>query len=294
MGFAAAMVKPVRASRLVNTVAEVLGAAPVTRRPSAEVRDPRASGVRPGLRILLAEDNAVNQMVAVRMLEKFGCQVEAVGDGLEAVNAWTRNRYDLIFMDVQMPNLDGYEATGRIREREAGSSRRTPIVAMTAHAMQGDDQRCLDAGMDDYVAKPIKREILEQVLVRWGGPPPQDTSVLDTERLGELCGMDGRLRREVLTDFLDLAPELLSQIEVALGRRDLVEASKASHLLGSSAQTLGGMALGAVCDELAARGADGSLDAARDTLARAREELARLQAALEPYVHDERARADGA
>ncbi|MGC3972889.1 MAG: response regulator [Nitrospira sp.] len=125
-------------------------------------------------RLLLAEDNPVNQKVACRMLEKFGYRVDVATNGREAVAAYERMRYPLIFMDCQMPEVDGFEATALIRGMEEGV-RHTPIVAMTANAMQGDRERCLAAGMDDYVAKPVRPKDLQAVLERWLGKHPNGT-----------------------------------------------------------------------------------------------------------------------
>ena len=123
----------------------------------------------PTLSILVAEDNRVNQKVITRMLQKLGHRVDVVADGVEAVNALGRTAYDLVFMDCQMPGMDGFGATRAIREGETGTPRRIPIVALTANAMQGDREQCLAAGMDDYIAKPVTKQTLAAALERWGG-----------------------------------------------------------------------------------------------------------------------------
>jgi CheY-like chemotaxis protein len=121
----------------------------------------------PGLRILLAEDNPVNQRLSVRLLEKLGCRTDVAGNGQEAVEMTGRSEYDLILMDCRMPEMDGFTATREIRARESGGSH-VPIVAMTAHAVVGAREECLGAGMDDYITKPVSPQELERVLQKWG------------------------------------------------------------------------------------------------------------------------------
>jgi len=118
-------------------------------------------------KILLAEDNVVNQKVATRMLNKFGCEVDIAVDGAEAVEKWSEGCYNAIFMDCQMPELDGYAATALIRSREIGGDSRTPIIAMTANAMAGDREKCIAAGMDDYLTKPVTTAKLAEALEKW-------------------------------------------------------------------------------------------------------------------------------
>jgi PAS domain S-box-containing protein len=170
MGFAAYLLKPVSHGDLVDTLMIVLGAAPDDRdapKPPIvtqhELLAMRAREKR--MHVLLAEDNLVNQKVGVKLLEKIGCTVEVATNGKEAVRAWESGHFDVILMDCQMPELDGYQATQQIRARES-ASHRTPIIALTAHAMKGADEECRAAGMNDYITKPIDSESLRACLVR--------------------------------------------------------------------------------------------------------------------------------
>jgi len=161
-GFAAALVKPVRQSQLFDALITVL----TGRKTPPKFKEQATAAVEPlGLRILLAEDNSTNQKLALRLLGKWGCRADAVANGQEALDALAQAPYDVVLMDVQMPEMDGLEATAAIRRREAAlhgpdGGRRIPIIAMTANAMQGDRERCLQSGMDDYVSKPIRSQEL--------------------------------------------------------------------------------------------------------------------------------------
>jgi CheY-like chemotaxis protein len=161
LGVSAYLVKPVKRSELLRAILTALGAAEAVR-SAPENGAPAAGGH--SLRILLAEDNAVNQRVAVRMLERDGHEVSVVADGAEAVAASECVRFDAILMDLQMPGMDGLEATRAIRRAEARTGAHVPIVAMTAHAMAGDRERCLAAGMDGYLTKPISLSELRAAL----------------------------------------------------------------------------------------------------------------------------------
>jgi signal transduction histidine kinase/CheY-like chemotaxis protein/ABC-type phosphate/phosphonate transport system substrate-binding protein len=160
LGIVAQLLKPVKQSLLLDTIATSLGAAAAATARDAAPAAPDADEARKPLHVLLAEDNAVNQKFAVRTLTKRGHTVVVANNGREAVEAWDKEPFDVVLMDVQMPEMDGFEATAAIRKREEATGGHTPIVAMTAHAMKGDRERCLEAGMDGYVTKPIKASTL--------------------------------------------------------------------------------------------------------------------------------------
>jgi len=189
-GIMAYLTKPVRRSQLYECLGRVMGIvaeiAPVPAHAPAPL--PGLKEARAHIRILVVEDNVVNQKVAARMLEKRGYRVDVVANGLEALEALSRIPYDLVLMDCQMPEMDGFAATAEIRQRER-AVRHTLIIAMTANAMAGDRERCLAAGMDDYLSKPVRAEELDAVLQRWmgqaeaergasTGPPPEAVIIL--------------------------------------------------------------------------------------------------------------------
>jgi len=182
VGFSAFLVKPVRAALLLDALAASRGADGATLRPGIITKrtlaasrnrtgaDPSPEIELPRRYVMLAEDNAINRKLGVRLLEKFGCQVDVAANGVEAVELCSRNLYDVVFMDCQMPEMDGLEATGEIRRREAATGAHTPIVALTANAMQGDREACMKAGMDDFLSKPLHVESLRRALEHWARP----------------------------------------------------------------------------------------------------------------------------
>ncbi|MBL8898288.1 MAG: response regulator [Planctomycetes bacterium] len=166
-GFSQLLERPWQTRRLFNTTARLLGLAPQDGSGEGAESEAKAPPSYVGRRVLLVEDNRVNQLVARRLLEKEGLKVEVANHGLEALQRLEQESFELVFMDCQMPEMDGFEATFALREREAGSGQRLPIVALTANAVKGDRERCLEVGMDDYLAKPIDLPTLRHVLRRW-------------------------------------------------------------------------------------------------------------------------------
>jgi CheY-like chemotaxis protein len=163
-GISHCMIKPIGNTELLGVIQKVLGIAKPAERPEAipQIVPPSHRS----LHILVAEDNPVNQKLAGAMLKKMGHQVTLATDGAEALDKWTRAHFDMIFMDVQMPEMDGFETTRKIRSRESNLQSHIPIVAMTANAMSGDRERCVASGMDDYISKPISRRALTEAIER--------------------------------------------------------------------------------------------------------------------------------
>jgi CheY-like chemotaxis protein/HPt (histidine-containing phosphotransfer) domain-containing protein len=227
----------------------------------------------------------------VRILEKLGYRVDVVGTGREAVEACARHAYAAVLMDNQMPELDGFAATQRIREQE-GDSRHTPIIAMTASAMTGDRERCLAADMDDYVAKPVSPESLGEALRRQvrapvaAAPPAPAPSAgdgpLDPTMLDQLLSIDerGTLLTEVIDTFLRIAPVRLTTLEKAARKKDAVALERTAHNFLGSCGNLGARRMAETCAALEAAARAGSADGAFGLVERLRAEFEEVKAAL--------------
>jgi CheY-like chemotaxis protein len=253
----------------------------VTRHSLRENRTPLAA------RILVAEDNEVNQKVAVRILEKLGYRVDVADNGREAVEAVARTHYDAVLMDGQMPEMDGFEATARIREAE-GEGRRTPIVAMTASAMKGDREKCLAAGMDDYVAKPISPDTVLAVLGRWvqpenpaaaGEETPSPLDPVMIENLRAIDG-DGSLLVELIDTFQRIAPLRLAALSKASAKGSAVALERTAHSFLGSCANLGARYMAEVCARLEHLGRGGSTTGARELIQTLEQEYGAVQEAL--------------
>jgi PAS domain S-box-containing protein len=282
--FDAQLAKPLRASQLYNALVRIVAEGDGAPAATAEAERPGRGDS--SLRILLAEDNAVNQKVALRLLERLGYGADVASNGLEALEALERSQYDVVLMDVQMPELDGLDASRRICERWPGT--RPRIIAMTANALPEDREACFAAGMDDYVAKPIRSDALAEALrrVRQLGrdatPTTEDTDRrLDgaaLESLRELGGDD--FLAEVIDTFLADVGTLLATLRRALDEGDAAEVRRVAHTLKSNGATLGASEFAELCRVLEQRAKDGRLEDASGLVTRIEEERRALDQAL--------------
>lgn len=239
LGVSACLTKPVRQSTLFDSIMSSLGQSAVADPSQRDAWGP----VERGLRILLAEDNPVNQRLAVRLLEKRGHHVTVANNGAEAIRTLDAGTFDLALMDVQMPEMDGFEATAAIRKREAAAGGHLPIIAMTAHALKGDRERCLAAGMDDYVSKPLRPDTLFAAVERQAAhaeqAPAVDDAIIDRALALERAGGDEGLLREVAGLCLEECPVLLEEIRIGLAQADGDKLRLAAHTLKGSVATFG-------------------------------------------------------
>lgn len=256
-GFAGGLTKPVRQSALYDELLLILAGAG---EKSPDVAPVAAVGglAFTGSRVLLVEDNPINQKVATQLLRRVGCAVDVADHGGQAVEKFQIHHYDLILMDVQMPVMDGFEATAQIRRMEAGG-RRTTIIAMTANAMAGDRDRCIEAGMDDYLPKPVKPSELSSLLKRWLAGRTEPSAEVerssrevawDFESLSATCGGDVEFMREVLEEYVRMRPDAVSKIAGALAARDWTALNQAAHALKGASRSIGANEVAAVCQHL--------------------------------------------
>ena len=269
------------------------------------------------LRVLLCDDNVVNQKVALRLLQQMGYRADVAANGHEALAALDRQSYDLIFMDVMMPEMDGLDATRLIRERQKQPAQfpkyKSPmiIVAMTASAMQGDREKCLSAGMDDYVAKPVRLQDVRTIVERWAGEatraeptataasgsqqkdspvpvvppatPPEDASV-DMSRLLDFTDGDQENLRELVVLYLSQTEEQLEQLKAAVQAGTAPEVRRLAHSCAGASATCGMRRLVPLLRELELQGSEGQLTSAAQLSRQAGEEFARIRSFLEAYL----------
>jgi signal transduction histidine kinase/CheY-like chemotaxis protein/HPt (histidine-containing phosphotransfer) domain-containing protein len=301
--------KPVRGTDLYDCIIAATGAGtPTTAQPMIKAIDPAsaaATNLLPGMtvRVLLAEDNAINQEIATAMLEDTGYHVTAAENGRVVLSMLASSDFDVILMDCQMPEMDGFEATRELRRRENETGgHRIPVIALTANAIGGDRERCLEAGMDDYISKPFRRDILLKTLAHWtrderkapsstpiadeipGISATPEAVTIDPKALQVLRALQKPGRPDVLTRVVDMfnldAPRLLSAMRNAIAANDADALQRAAHTLKSTSANVGAMLLAAYCREIEqlARSADVAATAA--PFDGAMEELDRVLVAL--------------
>ena len=310
LGVASYLTKPVGQSELIEALLVAIGAEEAQELPATDAAPEHAPGA--GLRILVAEDNVINRALATGLLEKHGHSLVHAANGREAVAAAGREAFDLIFMDVQMPEMDGLEATRRIRQAERATGRHTPIAAMTAHAMTGDRERFLASGMDDYISKPIQRNELLELLARISdardlaadtvsaaGPDAQALpavpaptapvrslatgSVYSREEFLDRLDGDEELMQQVAALFHENTPPLLDEIRDAIARRRADEVARSTHALLSSLGIVGAVAARQLTSEITARVEEGDYPRAAQAFAALTTEVSKADGALAAF-----------
>lgn len=291
---AARLLKPVKQSELFDAIVAALGGEEAEESASVLDEEAEAPTIRP-LRILLAEDSLVNQKLAVGLLERHGHVVTVANNGLEAINALESGRFDVVLMDVQMPELDGLAATRQIREREQQTGRHIPIIAMTAHALKGDRDRCLASGMDEYVSKPIRErqllaamravlgeELSESVsrIIRARPEEERSDGVIDWEGALRTCGGDHALLRDIVEAFLEEEPRRVSEIRQAIDSSDFELLGRAAHTIKGSMRYFSAQAVLDRAYALEQLGQERTLDGAEEIFLLLRQELAKLHPIL--------------
>ncbi len=299
VGFSAYMTKPVKVSQLYDCLATVLGVASVgSEQPARPIitRHTLMEDKKRRVRILVAEDNVVNQKVAVRILEKLGYRADAVANGQEAITALEKIGYDLVLMDVQMPEMNGFEATRIIRDPGSGVLRHDiPIVAMTAHALKGDRERCLEAGMDDYASKPVTALALSEILDRYLGSAassggvvpeqnPSQASPVEIEQIREVADGDIEFERDLIETFLSDSEEQIRGLEVALGEQDAEEVRGRAHTIKGSSANAGAKVMQELAYQMEKIGAGKELAQAPDVYSELKDAFEQARELLQAHL----------
>lgn len=252
------------------------------------------SATRQPLKILLAEDNVTNQKLAIAILGKYGHTIKVVADGRQAIEACETELFDVVLMDMQMPEVDGLEATSAIRSFEQSAGRHTPIIALTANAMIGDRDRCLQAGMNDYLSKPLRADDLFAMIERLVAPqaatattsPAGGTSgsspdaIFDYAASVQQVGDDPELLSQLVAVFLEQLPLLLPPLETAVAHNDARAIRQAAHALCSSVSVIAAPRAKDIARKLELMGLNSELDRVRETHAELQSEFSTLQQAL--------------
>ncbi len=311
LGIAGLLTKPVTQSELLDAI--LIAVSHVAEGGNSRGVNIAFGGTDPtgsGLRILVAEDNIVNRAVATGILEKEGHVLVHAATGREAVEAFSDGFFDLILMDVQMPEMDGFEATRRIRELEEATGRHTTIVAMTAHAMAGDRERCLAAGMDDYLSKPVARSELKAALERHSeiqrngiadssakperAHPKTDSArsetssseevLVDIDRLRDVTDNEPARMRRLIDIYLNQAAPMLNELDAAIQAKAAGDVARLAHKLVGSSISCGVQAFTQPLRELERLGNEGDVSRANALFDDVRRKFPRVQSAFDQFL----------
>jgi len=290
LGVAAYLLKPVSQSVLLLAIAKVLNIPSGTTERKSLITRHSIRESKKRLRILLAEDNQVNQKLATKLLEKMGHSVLVAEDGKKALEAMEQGVFDLVMMDVQMPVMDGFDATRIIREKEKGTGTHLPIVAMTAHAMKGDRERCLESGMDGYVSKPINMqelyEAIDSLFPATKGDEEQEPytemgeGIINRESLLERVGGDMDLLKELVELFMDDSLLLVDRIRQSVMRKDADDLEKAAHGLKGSVLNFGAKSVADIAQALETMGRNRDITQAQNVVAELAKQIEAMRAEL--------------
>jgi CheY-like chemotaxis protein len=235
-----------------------------------------------GRRVLVVDDNHANNQVARHMLEKFGCRVELASDGSQAVALHGAAPYDLILMDCQMPGLDGYQASAMIRAAE-GETGRTPIIACTTSALPDERKKCIEAGMDDLIAKPVRPQILQEMLSRWLQPEAPDAGG-QTDELESMRDLFGTSFAELAALYRNDVPKRLEALLAACAAGDAEQMAKVAHSLSGSCASIGATHLATLCQALEVRAKAGFVEDFASRLHAIQTEYERIETKLQTLV----------
>ena len=298
-GFAVYLTKPVKQSRLFNCLITAIGRKPLDRTSPDQTSPDRiitqhtvAEKSKQKIRILLAEDNIINQKVALKVLEKLGYRADVAVNGAETIKALEMIPYDIVLMDMQMPEMDGLEATIEIRKQEAltAQSKHIPIIAMTAHAMNSDKEMCLKAGMDDFLTKPIQPGELGETIARWipknaaaarqdriGDKLSEEASVFDRTALLNRVDGDKAFCQEIISMFLQDVPKQIESLENTISKKDTALIDRQAHTLKGASGNVGAVSLQAAAMHLEMAGKNGDLSRATEMLDTIKKEFEKLK-----------------
>lgn len=308
------LLKPVKQSELFDAIVRTLGVTSPEDGQEFDFDDPLDHALE-NLNVLLAEDNAINQKLAVGVLSRFGHQVTVANNGAEAVEALENGTFDVVLMDVQMPIMDGFAATRVIREMELQSGKHTPIIAMTAHAMKGDREKCIEVGMDEYVAKPIRIGVLKEKLAavlqcsNGSAPldsdpssgmnaapgskvpaplpaeaPEMDVTAFDLEPVRSMVAGNEELLRELLSMYLDESQSLVNQIAACIDAEDGEGVRRAGHTLGGASRSVGAKNASEIAQRFHVVKDDGPFDQAKQWLDELKTSISGVATVIESFL----------